>query len=174
MDVEARSSNGLKRSVSGRSIHCRLARRGTLHDLLNPQSWRPRLRWSYLRRQPRLLSLRWLSPYVPTALNAQTAIVVAAPMRLGPAAMCDARAELARPTPRGAASSASDAGSASRDAVLAVEESEIARAVHDFLEAVPRELLLYSHSALPDADRVAARKRHLLTCLLSVCYSKYT
>mmetsp|Transcript_23861 Transcript_23861/g.59266 ORF Transcript_23861/g.59266 Transcript_23861/m.59266 type:complete len:259 (+) Transcript_23861:193-969(+) len=51
-----------------------------------------------------------------------------------------------------------------RTDVLASEELDIERAVAEFLDTVPSTLLLHSASALPAAERVATRRRHLLTC----------
>mmetsp|Transcript_22141 Transcript_22141/g.53161 ORF Transcript_22141/g.53161 Transcript_22141/m.53161 type:complete len:335 (+) Transcript_22141:206-1210(+) len=116
----------------------------------------------------------------PAVLDAQTALAVAAVpvgcqscaaataalttqcLATGTAALSCA---IAPPLdPRAAASAAAAAGSASRTAVLDGEESDIGRAVDEFLRVVPRELLLCGRSVLSDDDRVAARKRHLLTC----------
>ncbi|KAL1525521.1 hypothetical protein AB1Y20_020377 [Prymnesium parvum] len=48
--------------------------------------------------------------------------------------------------------------------VLAGEELDIERAVNEFFDTVPTALLLHSPSALPTTERIAARRRHLLTC----------
>mmetsp|Transcript_40352 Transcript_40352/g.100112 ORF Transcript_40352/g.100112 Transcript_40352/m.100112 type:complete len:479 (-) Transcript_40352:2025-3461(-) len=118
---------------------------------------------------------------VPAALGAQTALVVPAPAAVDAhvatvvtVATCQEgaaagsavalRCGTVQPTSRAAASAAPATGCTSRAAVLAGEESDIERAVDEFLSVVPRALLLCGHSALSDEDRVAARRVHLLTC----------
>ncbi|KAL1510103.1 hypothetical protein AB1Y20_006435 [Prymnesium parvum] len=67
-------------------------------------------------------------------------------------------------SPGAAASAAAVAGTALSTTVLHAEEHEITVAVDEFLRAVPRSLLLHTRSALTDDERIAARRRHLLSC----------
>ncbi|KAL1524216.1 hypothetical protein AB1Y20_019124 [Prymnesium parvum] len=63
-----------------------------------------------------------------------------------------------------AASAAEHAGVAARALVLASEDADIERAVDDFMRAVPSALLLHAPSAVADLERIASRRRHLLSC----------
>lgn len=67
-------------------------------------------------------------------------------------------------TPSSAASAALQSCASNSQAVLASEVEDIAKAVDGFLRTVPRDLLLHEPSALPDADRIAIRRRHLIQC----------
>ncbi|KAL1528241.1 hypothetical protein AB1Y20_009599 [Prymnesium parvum] len=91
-----------------------------------------------------------ISAAAPTSANSCTALVVPTMLPLL--------------TSSAASSAAHAAGELMRTDVLASEQLDIERAVAEFIGAVPAALLLHTPSALPDAERVDTRRRHLLTC----------
>ncbi|KAL1503414.1 hypothetical protein AB1Y20_011465 [Prymnesium parvum] len=131
-------------------------REWALHELAARSSWRQR------------------RPAVPTVHTGCTAVTVAVAPALAPAACASVSAAAIDTTsmqesgilldPSAAASAAAAAGAASSAAVLDAEECDIVSAVAEFLHVVPRSLLLHTSSALSDEERIAARRRHLISC----------
>lgn len=149
--------------------------------------WRSHGRGSRVRSEPlRRQRTAWVAP--PNSASSPTATNVAAPQfhhhqHQSPAtphaalpivvhpgsATCPLPTHGSVPSrssqnPQEAATSALQLCASSAHAVLAPEVLDISRAVDEFLQVVPPALLFHSASALPDEDRIATRRHHLLQC----------
>eukprot|EP00327_Prymnesium_parvum_P000483 CAMPEP_0182823206 /NCGR_PEP_ID=MMETSP0006_2-20121128/14626_1 /TAXON_ID=97485 /ORGANISM="Prymnesium parvum, Strain Texoma1" /LENGTH=438 /DNA_ID=CAMNT_0024950107 /DNA_START=216 /DNA_END=1532 /DNA_ORIENTATION=- len=133
-------------------------REWVLHELAARASWRTLQSGASLApAAPACTTL-----VVPTAaqpVERTTSASVGAPLLAAASPACVAVRDQVS-----AAAAAAAAGAASRSAVLASEEQDIVLAVDDFIKTVPRALLLHAPSALTNDERVAARRRHLVTC----------